>query len=54
MDVNVKIPRQFQWVIDFIYRWWEENKDGEIRLIFKSGGITGLNEKTEKYHSPPC
>lgn len=53
ISVNVKIPESFLWVIEFMNNWFLENQDGEVRLVFKSGGITGLKEKIEKYHSPP-
>ncbi|MFX0134117.1 MAG: hypothetical protein ACFFDN_10785 [Candidatus Hodarchaeota archaeon] len=51
--VDVKIPKSFQWVIEFMNRWYKENKDGELRLVYKSGGVTGLEEKQQKFHSPP-
>jgi len=50
---EINIPDSFLWVINYMAEWYKENKDGELRLIFKSGGVCGMHEKTEKYHSPP-
>jgi len=49
---TIEIPDSFLWVIDYMAKWYQENQDGELHLIYKSGGITGMKEKIEKYHCP--
>lgn len=53
-DIALEIPYSFLWVIDYMAKWYQDNNDGELCLIFKSGGITGVKEiPAEKYHNPP-
>ena len=48
---SVSLPVQFEWVIEYMRKWHEEQKTGEIRLVYRKGGITAVREN--EYHQPP-
>ena len=48
---KVEIPESFLWVISQWNIWYKEHKTGEFRLIFKDGGISGIEKK--EYQKPP-
>jgi len=50
-EVKIDIPESFIWVINYMNNWFLENKTGDIRLIYKEGGICGL--ETKEYIRPP-
>ena len=49
--IEVKVPESFLWVLAYWREWSEQNKTGDIRLIFKDGGVCRI-EKTE-IEKPP-
>ncbi len=49
--IKVDVPESFKWVINQWNIWNRERKTGEFRLIFKDGGISGLEKK--EYQKPP-
>lgn len=49
--VKVEVPEAFEWVLDYIKDWHYNKKTGEIRISYKSGGVTGVSKK--EYHQPP-
>lgn len=51
IEYNVKVSRQFKWVLDWLEKWRDENKTGEIRVIHKDGGIAGMNR--DEYEKVP-
>lgn len=42
MEVKVDIPESFIWVINYMKEWKREQKQGEIRLKYKDGGICAI------------
>jgi len=50
-EVKIDIPESFIWVINYMNNWFLENKTGEMRLVYKDGGICGLESK--EYIYPP-
>ena len=42
--IEVKVPESFLWVLSYWIEWNEKNKNGEITLIFKDGGVCGLKK----------
>ena len=52
-EKKIELPYSFLWVIEYMYQWYKENRDGDTSLIWRSGGVTGIHDKTEKYLSPP-
>lgn len=51
MEYTVKVNKHFKWVLDWLEYWKEENKTGEIRLVFKDGGVAGMT--SSEYIKPP-
>ena len=42
---TIEIPDSFFWVMEYMYQWYKENKTGDLRLVYKCGGIAGLEPK---------
>ena len=42
---EIEIPDSFIWVINYMNQWYLENKTGDMRLIYKDGGICGIENK---------
>jgi len=42
---TIEIPDSFLWVIQYMNQWCLENKTGDMRLIYKDGGICGIENK---------
>jgi len=42
MEVKVDVPESFIWVINYMKEWKKEQKQGEIRLKYKDGGICAI------------
>ncbi|PIZ12971.1 MAG: hypothetical protein COY53_07250 [Elusimicrobia bacterium CG_4_10_14_0_8_um_filter_37_32] len=49
--IKYQLPEAFNWVIEIMSKWYEEQKFGDICLIYKNGGICGVEEK--EYKKPP-
>ena len=49
--IKLEVPESFRWVINQWNIWNRERKTGEFRLIFKDGGISGLEKR--EYQKPP-
>jgi hypothetical protein len=45
MEYTVKVNKSFKWVLDWLDIWKNENRTGEIKLVFKKGGISGMERK---------
>jgi len=53
MEIVVKVPESFIWVIDYMKEWRKEQKQGEIRLKYKDGGICAI-ETNETIKPEKC
>ena len=51
MIIKMEVPESFKWVIEIMKSWNEQHKTGNINLIYKSGGVTGIDKK--EYIKPP-
>ncbi len=40
--INTEIPESFIWVINYMKEWKQEQKQGELRIIYKDGGICAI------------
>ena len=49
--IKIEVPKSFIWVLNQWLKWNEENKTGEFKLVFKDGGICGVEKK--EYEKPP-
>jgi len=53
MEIVVKVPESFIWVINYMKEWKREQKQGEIRLKYKDGGICAI-ETNETIKPEKC
>jgi hypothetical protein len=38
----IEVPESFRWVINYMKEWQKEQKQGEMRLKYKDGGICAI------------